>query len=228
MTSKLLDPGKTSEKLYLIDDHIACVVSGITADANILINTARVAAQRHLFSYNEPMPVEQVSAARQTCFVLRVALITRAAIHQLVRRLCDTKQSYTQFGGLRPFGVSLLYAGYDENFGFQLYQSDPSGNYGGWKATAIGANNQNANSKLKQSYKVDDPAWVAAFDLNKALELAVQVLSKSMDSTNLSAEKLEFATVTRDATTGAVRFHVLSRAEVDALIASVKVEAEPE
>ncbi len=151
-----------------------------------------------------------------------------ACVFQLVRRLCDTKQSYTQFGGLRPFGVSLLYAGYDENFGFQLYQSDPSGNYGGWKATAIGANNQNANSKLKQSYKVDDAAWVAAFDLNKALELAVQVLSKSMDSTNLSAEKLEFATVTRDATTGAVRFHVLSRVEVDALIASVKVEAEPE
>ena len=38
VTSKLLDPGKTSEKLYLIDDHVACVVSGITADANILVN----------------------------------------------------------------------------------------------------------------------------------------------------------------------------------------------
>lgn len=60
VTSKLLDHGKTSEKLYLIDDHIACVVSGITADANILVNTARVAAQRHLYSYNEPMPVEQL------------------------------------------------------------------------------------------------------------------------------------------------------------------------
>lgn len=202
MTSKLLDPGKTSEKLYLIDDHVACVVSGITADANILVNTARVAAQRHLFTYNEPMPMEQ-----------------------LVRRICDTKQSYTQFGGLRPFGVSLLYAGYDSNFGFQLYQSDPSGNYGGWKATAIGANNQNANSKLKQAYKVDDPEWVRAFDLRKALELAVQVLSKSMDSTNLSSEKLEFATVTRDAS-GQVVFRVLSRADIDALIASTNLEAD--
>jgi len=203
VTSKLLDPGKTSEKLYLIDEHVACVVSGITADANILVNQARLAAQRYLYTYNEPMPVEQ-----------------------LVRRLCDQKQSYTQFGGLRPFGVSLLYAGYDENYGFQLYQSDPSGNYGGWKASAIGANNQNANSKLKQSYKVDDKEWLAAFDLKKALELAVQVLSKSMDSTNLSAEKLEFATVTRE--NGAVKFHVLSQAEVDALIKSVKVEVDPE
>jgi 20S proteasome alpha/beta subunit len=86
------------------------------------------------------------------------------------------------------FSVSLLYAGWDASYGFQLYQSDPSGNYGGWKATAIGANNQNANSKLKQSYKVDDSAWVAQFDLKQALEMAVQVLSKSMDSTSLSAE----------------------------------------
>jgi 20S proteasome subunit alpha 3 len=59
--------------------------------------------------------------------------------------------------GLRPFGVSFLFAGWDEHFGFQLYQSDPSGNYGGWKATAIGANHQAANSILKSDYKLDDP-----------------------------------------------------------------------
>ena len=33
-------------------------------------------------------------------------------VDQLVRQLCDTKQGYTQFGGLRPFGVSLLYGGW--------------------------------------------------------------------------------------------------------------------
>ncbi len=54
--------------------------------------------------------------------------------------MCNFKQSYTQHGGLRPFGVSFLYAGYDRHHGFQLYLSDPSGNYGGWKATAIGQN----------------------------------------------------------------------------------------
>ena len=46
------------------------------------------------------------------------------------------------FVGLRPFGVSILYMGWDPHFGFQLYQSDPSGNYGGWKATCIGNNHQ--------------------------------------------------------------------------------------
>lgn len=56
VTSKLLDHA-TSEKLYLIDDHVACVVSGITSDANTLVANARVTAQRHLYTYNEPMPV---------------------------------------------------------------------------------------------------------------------------------------------------------------------------
>lgn len=44
--------------------------------------------------------------------------------------------------GKRPFGVSILYVGWDRHFGYQLYQSDPSGNYGGWKATCIGNNHQ--------------------------------------------------------------------------------------
>ena len=42
--------------------------------------------------------------------------------------------------GKRPFGVSILYMGWDKHYGYQLYQSDPSGNYGGWKATCIGNN----------------------------------------------------------------------------------------
>ena len=42
--------------------------------------------------------------------------------------------------GKRPFGVSILYMGWDKHYGFQLYQSDPSGNYGGWKSTCIGNN----------------------------------------------------------------------------------------
>jgi 20S proteasome subunit alpha 3 len=147
---------------------------------------------------------------------------------QLVRRLCDTKQGYTQYGGLRPFGVSLLYAGWDEAYGFQLMSSDPSGNYAGYKAHAIGANNANANSKLKGLYKVDDVQWVAGFDLKQALEMAVQVLSKSMDSTSLTSEKLEFATVTRDAQSGKVIFRALSKPEVDRLIASVPIAPEAE
>eukprot|EP00966_Prymnesium_polylepis_P166515 3849340-Prymnesium_polylepis.1 len=48
--------------MYLIDEHVACAVAGITADANILINQARLHAQRYRFTYQEPQPVEQVRA----------------------------------------------------------------------------------------------------------------------------------------------------------------------
>ena len=78
---------------------VFAAVAGLTADAAILVNYARVAAQRHRFTYGEEMPVES-----------------------LVQLLCDYKHSYTQYGGLRPFGVSFLYAGWDRSHGFQLYQ----------------------------------------------------------------------------------------------------------
>lgn len=84
--------------------------------------------------------------------------------------------------GLRPFGVSFIYAGFDSEREFQLYQSNPSGNYGGWKATSVGANNASAQSLLKQDYKED-------CDLDEACAIAVKILSKTMDSTTLSSEK---------------------------------------
>lgn len=177
VTSKLLEQDTSAEKLYILNEYalflfsiaspvakeicsnMICAVAGMTADANILINYARQAAQRYLLTYNEDIPCEQ-----------------------LVRRLCDLKQGYTQHGGLRPFGVSFIYAGYDPQRQFQLYQSNPSGNYGGWKATSVGANNASAQSLLKQDYKEE-------LDLKEACGLAVKVLSKTMDSTKLSSEK---------------------------------------
>jgi 20S proteasome subunit alpha 3 len=187
ITSKLLDIRKSTEKMYKIDDHLAVAVAGITSDANILLDYARLEAQRYTYAYKEQIPIEQ-----------------------LLMRVCDLKQGYTQFGGLRPFGVSFLYAGWDEHYGFQLYQSDPSGNYSGWKAKAIGANNQGAQSILKTDYKDD-------IKLQDALVLAVKVLSKTMDTTTPTSEKMEFATVTRDAE-GKVVYHVFTKAELEALL----------
>jgi 20S proteasome subunit alpha 3 len=186
ITSKLLDIRQSTEKMYKIDDHVACAVAGITSDANILINHARLISQRYLYAYQEPIPIES-----------------------LLQQICDLKQGYTQFGGLRPFGVSFLFAGYDEHHGFQMYQSDPSGNYGGWKARAIGANNQAAQSILKTDYKEDG-------SMEDALMLAVKVLSKTMDTTTPSAEKLEIATVTRE--DGEVRYRVYGRDELKELL----------
>lgn len=188
ITSNLLDIRKSTEKTYKIDDHVAAAVAGITADANILTNQARLVAQRYRYVYQEPIPIEQ-----------------------LLHSICDVKQSYTQYGGLRPFGVSFLFAGWDQHYGFQLYQSDPSGNYGGWLATAIGANFQAAQSILKSDYKADETT------LQEALLLAVKVLNKTMDTTSPTPEKLEFSTLTRDEQ-GNVVYHVFSKDELKALL----------
>ncbi|CAO3584958.1 unnamed protein product [Absidia cylindrospora] len=194
VTLKLLEQTASSEKIYKLNDNMICGVAGITADANILINWTRASAQRYLFSYNEDIPVEQ-----------------------LVQRLCDLKQGYTQYGGLRPFGVSFIFAGYDDHFGFQLYHSDPSGNYGGWKATCIGANNASAQSILKQDYK-------ETMNLEEAKALAIKVLSKTMDSTTLTSEKLEFATIQRK--NDKVQYDLFKPAEIDALLKEQNVGAE--
>jgi len=193
ITSKLLEPAKSSEKMYMIDDHVACAVAGITADANILINQARLHAQRYRYNYQEPQPVEP-----------------------LVQRLCDEKQAYTQYGGLRPFGVSLLYAGWDKTHGFQLYQSDPSGNYNGWKATCIGANASSATSLLKQEYKED------TIPLTAALQLAIKVLMKTADSTTLTPDKFEIATLT--VVDGKVKYTQLSEADSQKLLDASQAE----
>jgi len=197
VTSKLLDQSnKTAEKMYKVDDHIACAVAGITADANILINYVRVDAQRYYYQYCEPKPVEQ-----------------------LVQSVCDLKQGYTQFGGLRPFGVSFLFAGWDTHFKFQLYHTDPSGIYSGWKATAIGANSQAAQSMLKQEYKDD-------ITLKDALFLAIKVLSKTMDTKSLSSEKLEFSTITFNESQKKPEIETLSAKKLDELIKEADLENE--
>lgn len=201
ITSKLLDTnavGVRREKMYKLDDHIACAVAGLTADANILINKCRLKAQRHRLTYQEAIPVEQ-----------------------LVRSLCDEKQGYTQFGGLRPFGVSLLYAGWDEERGYQLYQCNPSGNYGGWKATAIGANHQGATNLLKQDYKED-------LSLQEAIQLLMKVLSKTLDNTALTPEKVELATLVHDDESDAVIYHVYREAELKPLLESANADVAKE
>jgi 20S proteasome subunit alpha 3 len=192
--SKLLEPSKSSEKMYMVDEHVAVAVAGITADANILINQARLHAQRYRFTFVEPQPVEQ-----------------------LVQSLCDEKQAYTQYGGLRPFGVSMLYAGWDKTYGFQLYQSDPSGNYNGWKATCIGMNHQSATSLMKQEYKTE------TIPLADALQLAVKVLTKTCDATELTPDKFDLATLTL--ADGKVVYHEYTAGESQALLDKHKADA---
>mmetsp|Transcript_25058 Transcript_25058/g.69127 ORF Transcript_25058/g.69127 Transcript_25058/m.69127 type:complete len:268 (+) Transcript_25058:175-978(+) len=211
ITSGLLAPSKTSEKTYQLSSHISCNVAGLTADANILIDQARLRAGRYAYTYQEPIPVEQ-----------------------LVEHVCNYKQFYTQRGGLRPFGVAFLFAGYDEHYGFQLYQSDPSGNYSGWKATVIGANNQAGKSLLKSEYKTTGEGSTeeekeeegSIPDVQEALKLAVKVLNKTMDGTSAAAaaEKMELYTMTKGEN-GVCVHHILNKDEASKVVEAVDAES---
>ncbi|RKO97937.1 hypothetical protein CXG81DRAFT_11757 [Caulochytrium protostelioides] len=188
VTSKLLDQTNSQEKIYRVDERVAVAVAGFTADANTLVTTLQSLAQQHYLDYGENVPVEV-----------------------LVSTLASHKQAYTQYGGLRPFGVSILYAGWDESRGFQLYLTDPSGNYGGWQATAIGGNASNAKALLKTDYRPD-------MTLAEAISLVIKIVGKTADNSAMSADRLEFATVTRSKRTGDVVFRAYTAPEVNALL----------
>jgi len=195
-TSKLLDQSKQHEKVFQLNNQLFCAVAGLTSDANVLIQKLRVSAHRHVFTYGESIPVEQ-----------------------LVTSICDTKQGYTQFGGLRPFGVSFLVAGYDDDHGFQLYNTDPSGNYSGWKAYAIGQNNNNA----QQMFRTD---WNENLNLQESLELAAKVLVKTMDTATPNAEKIEMGVV--EMTDKGPKFRLLKDDEVNKLMAAAEKKRKEE
>ncbi|MEM5882621.1 MAG: archaeal proteasome endopeptidase complex subunit alpha [Candidatus Aenigmatarchaeota archaeon] len=119
------------EKIFKIDEHIGAVASGLLADARILANQARIKAQVHRITYDEPIDV-----------------------WSLARVIGDRMQLSTLYAGLRPFGVSFLIGGVDKS-GTHLIESDPSGMLYEWYAYAIGRGGIIANKILKQRWKHD-------------------------------------------------------------------------
>ncbi|MBI5061224.1 MAG: archaeal proteasome endopeptidase complex subunit alpha [Candidatus Aenigmarchaeota archaeon] len=144
---KLLIPEST-EKISKIDEHIGSASCGILADCRVLIDYARVRAQVNRITYSEPIEV-----------------------YALVRDISDRKQRFTQMGGIRPYGVSLLIAGIDGNgpgVG-RLFETDPSGTIREWKAHAIGRGAKDARKVLMEEYK-------EGMSRDKAVELAIKAL----------------------------------------------------
>ncbi|MBE6519733.1 MAG: archaeal proteasome endopeptidase complex subunit alpha [Thermoplasmata archaeon] len=147
--NKLIEP-KSTEKIHQIDDYIGCATSGLVADARVLVDEARKAAQVHKVNYGENISVEM-----------------------LVKKVCDHKQNYTQYGGARPFGTALLVAGSDD-LGVHLFETDPSGALIAFKATCIGIGRNAAIEVLEKDYE-DDMEYKEAMKLGlKTLEAAIE------------------------------------------------------
>ncbi|MHA1240297.1 MAG: archaeal proteasome endopeptidase complex subunit alpha [Promethearchaeota archaeon] len=123
-----------SEKIFKIDDHIGVAIAGLTADARVLIDRARVQAQVNILNYDEKISVKDSTL-----------------------NICEYLQMFTQNAGVRPFGVSLLIAGINsgEEKKAELYLTDPSGASWGYLAFAIGSGATEARAYLEENYKED-------------------------------------------------------------------------
>ncbi|KAJ2726239.1 Proteasome subunit alpha type-2 [Coemansia sp. Benny D115] len=147
--SSLIDVSSL-EHMAMVCDSIGMVYSGMGPDFRVLVNSARKMAQRYRRIYMEDPPV-------------RI----------LVKELASVMQEFTQSGGVRPFGVSLLLAGVDER-GPNLYQVDPSGSYFPWKATAIGKNMVNSKTFLEKRFNGD-------MELEDAVHTAILTLKEGFE-----------------------------------------------
>jgi len=163
------------EKVFQVDEHIAAAASGIMSDARILIEKAQVIAQQYRVAYDEPM--EPAS---------------------LIKEVSNLKQAYTQYGGARPFGVSLLFAGVND--GPQLFLTDPTGIHWEYKATAIGEFEDELKEILSKNYKDN-------LSLEEGIKLAVNSLKKvlgkdfnldRLDGCSISTSDKKFKRLTRE------------------------------
>ncbi|NWF87160.1 archaeal proteasome endopeptidase complex subunit alpha [Candidatus Bathyarchaeota archaeon] len=145
-----LEEAEYSWKIFKVDEHIGVAIVGLSSDARMLIDQARVYAQSNKLTYDEPIDTEVVT-----------------------KRICDIKQLYTQHAGVRPFGVSLIFGGVDKA-GTRLFGTHPSGTYRGFKATAQGAGRETVLAILKEEYREDmnleETIKLAVKCLTKALE----------------------------------------------------------
>ena len=153
-SSRLLEP-KSTEKIHEIDDYIGCTTSGLVADARILVDEARKDAQIHRVNFGENISVEM-----------------------LVKKVCDYKQNYTQYGGVRPFGTALLVAGTDD-LGVHLFETDPSGALVAYKATGIGSGRAAVMDVFEKDFKDGMPFEEAAQLGLRALEAAIEEKPKA-------------------------------------------------
>ena len=146
ITSRLIEPSSI-EKIFKIDEHIGCATSGLVADARALVERARIEAQINRLTYESPIQVKA-----------------------LARKICDFKQTYTQYGGVRPFGTALLIGGVDDT-GAHLFATDPSGAMMEYKATAEGEGRDAAMEYFEKNYE-------EGMSMKKAIDLGIEAIKR--------------------------------------------------
>jgi len=173
---KLQDP-RTVRKICMLDDHVCLAFAGLTADARVLVNKARLECQSHRLTVEDPVSVEYIT-----------------------RYIAQVQQKYTQSGGVRPFGISTLIIGFDSDKIPKLYMTEPSGIYTAWKANAIGRSSKTVREFLEKNYKEnmtkEESIKLAVKSLLEVVQTGaknIEIAVMTSDSTihNLETEEVE-------------------------------------
>ena len=169
------------EKIQLVDDLVGCVTSGLVADARVLIDFARIASQQEKITYGSLVNIEN-----------------------LVKRVADQMQQYTQYGGVRPYGVSMIFAGFD-TIGPRLFDCDPSGTINEYKAVSIGSGKEQVTSFLEKEYKEN-------LNEKDAVKLGIKAIRASIDD-GAEFKNPEVATIVKGG-----KFKIYTSKDVEELV----------
>lgn len=195
--SKLIVPSSI-EKIFKIDEHIATASSGLVADARRLVDISRNQAQINRLQYHEPISVTG-----------------------LAKYIGDLEQMYTQSGGIRPFGISLLIGGVSDGE-CKLFETDPSGALVEYKATSIGLGRDKTLELFEEKYLED-------MSLDEAIELAIEGIYVATDGKITDEDNIEIAVISKETE----KYTRLDEKEVDEYVTKIirnkeqeKIEAE--
>lgn len=164
VVDKLIVPDSV-EKIFQIDEHIGATATGFVMDGRVLVERAQVLVQQHKVTYGVPMETTT-----------------------LVKEICDIKQFYTQYGGARPFGVSILFAGVDDEP--LLFVTDPTGIFFEYVATAIGEYENEIKLQLNKDYK-------DTITIEDGIKLCVSIMKKVMGK-DFDVKRLDGAYITKE------------------------------
>jgi len=174
--SRPLQVSDITQKIFQVEDHIGVAAAGYIPDARVEVDNARYFSQSNKLTYDEPVEIETVA-----------------------KHLADQNHQFTQYSGVRPFGVALIIAGVDRK-GSQIVTIDPSGTYISYSAVAIGLGSDEVNDFLEKNYKndisIEEAGSLAIAAINLKSEETTGIEHIKMSKVSIETKILE--TVTKD------------------------------
>ena len=181
IVSKLVVP-EAIEKMFRVDDHIGATAAGLIADARILVDRTQLRAQQHSVTYDSKIDVLTI-----------------------VKEMADLMQICTQSAGLRPFGVSMIVGGVEDDGSVKLFLTEPYGLYWQYKAVAIGEGEVEVEAILEKKYK-------STLNVTEGMKLGLEAMKEFLKE-NFNVDRVDVAYI--DVKTK--KFKKLSNDEIKAL-----------